>query len=107
MIPKLVIESLTLFRRIIKSIPLVHTIEEATKTLLSVLVQAMVPVLTTVLLFGRETASTNGYCEVGRALEDLQLAYHGANFLRDLHARSARANDGYALILQINTYGLS
>ena len=103
MIPQLLIEILTFFRRIIEGVSLLHTVEKTSKTLLSILIQAMVPVLVTILFFRCETASTDGNCKVGGALEDLQLPYHGPKFLRDLHARSSRPNDSHTLVLQIDT----
>ena len=103
MVPKLVIESVALLRGIVKSVLLGHAVEESAETLLSQIVQTVIPALVAILLFGCEIALAHWNGKIGRALEDLQFRRYGRNLLDNLYTRRASADDCNTFVLDINT----
>lgn len=102
-VPERAVEGLALLGRVIEGPALVHSVEEAAEALLPQLEQPWVPLLGAVLLLGRQHALAHRDGQVGRALEDLELAGPRSPLLRDLHPRRTSADHGTPLVLDVHT----
>lgn len=100
--PDLFVEGVSLLGGVVECVLLVPVVVEPGEAGLTELEKLGVPLLLALLLFDGELSSTHGDSQVGSSLEDLDFAGDRTPGLGYLHPRSSGADDGAALVLDVD-----